>query len=392
MITKVTTGRYTGQYVVRTSTRDQLGKRHFSPRKYVKTLKEAKEIESEDRIAFARGYQAANASMPLWRYFEQWYLSTAEPYLETNSKSNYNNLIKRLHVDLPHQSLKDFDGNKPAIQMYFNQLGKRYTTGTVSKYRSFLTKAFSDAEYDGLIKKTPMPSEHRIRTTGTDKGLYKPVASLSIADANKLRTYFYETTDLSHQEHLMLLIMLECGLRPNEAKSLQFDDLNRFSHELHVHNNYIEQDNSIKPYTKNRTDRHVPISTELEKLILSFSEDKKKRLIRYNISNEHNLMFRSEVGITSRGDRLLSSSSNTNKVLRHSLKDLGISPETREGAKITAKTLRATHDTILIQKGVSLDYIARISGHTIEIIQKYYHVLLDEVAHQEADKVKNIWG
>ncbi|WP_294976387.1 site-specific integrase [uncultured Leuconostoc sp.] len=270
-----------------------------------------------------------------------------------------------------------------------DQLGKRYTTGTVSKYCSFLTKAFSDAEYDGLIKKTPMPSEHRIRTTGTDKGLYKPVASLSIANANKLRTYFYKTTDLSHQEHLILLIMLECGLRPNEAKSLQFDDLNRFSHE---HNNYIEQDNSIKPYTKNRTDRHVPISTDLEKLILSFSEEKKKRLIRYNISNAHNLMLRSEIGVTSRGDRLLSSSSNTNKVLRRSLNDLGISSETREGAKITAKTLRANHDTILIQKGVSLDYIARISGHTIEIIQKYYHALLDEVAHQEADKVKNIWG
>ncbi|WP_312982171.1 hypothetical protein [Leuconostoc falkenbergense] len=55
MIKKVTTGRFAGKYVVRTSTRDQLGKRHFSPRKYVDSYQEAKEIESEDRIAFASG-------------------------------------------------------------------------------------------------------------------------------------------------------------------------------------------------------------------------------------------------------------------------------------------------------------------------------------------------
>ncbi|MGQ4573714.1 tyrosine-type recombinase/integrase [Leuconostoc pseudomesenteroides] len=391
MIKKVTTGRFAGKYVVRTSTRDQLGKRHFSPRKYVDSYQEAKEIESEDRIAFASGYMAANGSMALWRYFEQWYLSNVEPYLETNSKNNYNTLIKRLRIDLPGKPLKFFDGNKTAIQLYFNSLGKRYATSTVNKYRSFLSKAFSDAEYDGLIRKTPMPSENRIKTTGVDKGLFKPVASLSMEDASKLRNYFYEHTNLIHQEYLTLLIMLECGLRPSEAKALQFDDLNVSRHLLHVHNTYVEQDNAIKPYTKTRSERNVSVSPQLEELIISFSEDKQKRLATYNISNEHNLMFRNDCPPTSRGDRLLSSAANTGKVLRNVLSQLDIPLKTHDGLSITPKTLRATHDTILIQKGISLDYIARISGHTIEIINKHYHALLDEVASAEADKVKGIW-
>ncbi|WP_288503217.1 site-specific integrase [uncultured Leuconostoc sp.] len=392
MIKKITTGRFAGKYLVRTSTRDQLGHRKFSPRKYVDTLEEAKIIESEDRIAFASGYQAANASMALWRYFEQWYLGNVEPYLETNSKSNYNALIKRLRIDLPGKSLKFFDGNKSAVQLYFNELGKKYSISTVNKYRSFLSKAFSDAEYDGLIRKTPMPKESLIRTTGTDKGKFKPVASLSIENAAKLRRYFYENVSLVHQEYLILLIMLECGLRPSEAKALTFDDLNRFSHELHVHNTYVEQDTAIKPYTKTRSERHVPVSPELEKLILSFSADKKKRLAAYNVSNEHNLMFRNDLPPTSRGDRLLSSSANTIKVLRRALDAVDIPDTTREGLPITPKTLRATHDTILIQKGISLDYIARTSGHTVKVIHKYYHALLEEVSNKEADKVKSIWG
>gem|GEM_PF-6951218 len=103
-------------------------------------------------------------------------------------------------------------------------------------------------------------------------------------------------------------------------------------------------------------------------------------------------MFRNDLPPTSRGDRLLSSSANTAKVLRRALDAANIPDTTREGAPITPKTLRATHDTILIQKGISLDYIARTSGHTVEIIHKYYHALLDEVSHQEADKVKSIWG
>ncbi|CDX66685.1 tyrosine-type recombinase/integrase [Leuconostoc citreum] len=391
MIKKVTTGRFNGKYEVRTSMRDQLGKRHFSPRRYVDTYQEAKQFESEDRLAFASGYTANNASMPLWKYFEQWYLGNVEPYLETNSKNNYRTLIKRLRIDLAGRPLKYFDGNKTAIQLYFNELGKKYSSGTVTKYRAFLRKAFSDAEYDGLIRKTPMPSENMIRTTGIDKGMFKPVASLSLEHANKLRKYFYENIDLIHQEYLVLLIMLECGLRPSEAKALRFDDIDRSKHTLHVHNTFIEQDNSIKPYTKTRSDRHVPVSPQLEKLIVTFSEQKQKRLSVYNINNEHNLMFRNELPPTTRGDRLLSSSTNTNKVFKKALNKVGIPDKTSDGLVITPKTLRATHDTILIQKGVSLDYIARISGHTIEIINKYYHALLDEVVNEEAEKVKNIW-
>lgn len=168
-------------------------------------------------------YQAANASMPLWQYFEHWYSGNVEPYLETNSKSNYEALTKRLRLDLLGKPLKFFDGNKAAIQLYFNELGQRYAISTVNKYRSFLSKSFSDAEYDGLIRKTPMPKENRIRTTGVDKGMFKPVASLSIQHAAKLRQYFYDHADLIHQEHLSLLIMLECDLRSSEAKALTFD-------------------------------------------------------------------------------------------------------------------------------------------------------------------------
>ncbi len=102
-------------------------------------------------------------------------------------------------------------------------------------------------------------------------------------------------------------------------------------------------------------------------------------------------MFRNDCPPTSRGDRLLSSAANTGKVLRNVLSQLNIPLKTHDGLSITPKTLRATHDTILIQKGISLDYIARISGHTIEIIHKHYHALLDEVANAEADKVKGIW-
>lgn len=288
--------------------------------------------------------------------------------------------------------MKYFDGNKSAVQLYFNELGKKYALSTVNKYRSFLSKAFSDAECDGLIRKTPMPKESLIRTTGVDKGQFKPVASLrSMENAAKLRRFFYENVSLTHQEYLILLIMLECGLRPSEAKALTFDDLNRFSHELHVHNTYVERDNAIKPYTKTRSERHVPVSPDLEKLILNFSEDKKKRLAAYNVSNEHNLMFRNDQPPTSRGDRLLSSSANTIKVLRRALDVVDIPNTTREGLPITPKTLRATHDTILIQKGISLDYIARTFGHTVEVIHKYYHALLDEVSNKEADKVKSIW-
>lgn len=64
----------------------------------------------------------------------------------------------------------------------------------------------------------------------------------------------------------------------------------------------------------------------------------------------------------------------------------------KNGRKLTPKSLRATHDSLLISKGISLDYIARISGHTVEVINQYYRALLDETATQEEEKVKRIWS
>lgn len=391
MIKKIVTGKYAGMYMVRTSAIDENNTRHFSKRFYLKSYKEAQEEERKLLMQYDAGYTGIHSNTPLYIWFEQWYQSNIEPYLETNSKSDYHNLISRLKKDIPTVTVGDFDSNKQRMQEYFNSLGLHYSKNTVKKYRSYLQRAFSDAEYDGIIRKTPMPKEHGIRITGTDDGIKKEVSVLNMMDTDTLRAYLYTIApDVNRQEHLMLLIMLECGLRPHEAKALEFQHIDFFRHMIHVQNVYIERDNSIKPYPKNRTQRDVPISDQLESVLHQFIPAKQTQLKQLKIANPERLLFRSIYG-----DKILSSSTNTKKVFQRALVASGI-PRNRHfdknGRKLTPKSLRATHDSLLISKGISLDYIARISGHTVEVINQYYRALLDETATQEAEKVKQIWS
>ncbi|GAK30253.1 phage integrase [Weissella oryzae SG25] len=392
MIKKVATGKFAGKYMVRVHRRIN-GTLTASARIYANTLAEARKVEDDLNHDFDRGYTKFDASSLISEYFWKWFQDMIEPTLEVNSKQDYFNLRRRLEKELPETKMIDWDGQKQLAQRFFNILGKIYTTGTNSKYRSMLQRMFSDAEYNGVIRKTPFPYENRIKITGTDSRLKKAVPALSRNDANLLRNYLYSVpNEPKYQEYLALLIMLETGARVNEAKSLEFRYIDVERKQIHIQNNYVNKTDELKRYPKNGMDRYVPISTELAERLTVFMRIKKMDINNSHISRATNLIFR-KLG-DKQSSRILSTPQMTQKALFLALKKSGV-PEcnwtTRDGQKITPKALRATHDTILIAAGVPIEYIAQISGHTIEIINKYYRALLDEQAQKGQEMVRNLW-
>lgn len=334
MIKKITTGKYAGKYMVRVSRRIN-GAVSASPRKYTDTVAKAKKIENDLNHDFDRGYTTFDASSLISDYFWKWFQDMIEPTLEVNSKQDYFNLKRRLEKELPRTTMADWDGKKQTAQKFFNELGKIYTTGTNSKYRYMLQRMFSDAEYSGVIRKTPLPLENRIKITGTDRHVKKLVPALSRNDATLLRNYLYNVpNEPKYQEYLMLLIMLETGARVNEAKSLEFENLNVEMKQIHIQNNYVNKTDEIKRYPKNGMDRYVPISTELAERLNVFMRIKKMDINNSHIVDATNLIFRKLGDYQS--SRILSTPQMTQKALFLALRKSGV-PESNCGLLETVK-------------------------------------------------------
>ena len=70
----------------------------------------------------------------------------------------------------------------------------------------------------------------------------------------------------------------------------------------------------------------------------------------------------------------------TNKLFRNTLKKLGIQP-------ISIHGLRHTHISVLLYKGVSIQFISERAGHKdIETTLKYYSHVLKEMRIEEEEK------
>lgn len=80
----------------------------------------------------------------------------------------------------------------------------------------------------------------------------------------------------------------------------------------------------------------------------------------------------------------------TNKLLRNTLKELGIQQK-KEGLPISIHGLRHTHISVLLYKGVSIQFISERAGHKdIDTTLKHYTHVLKEMRKEEEEKSVSI--
>lgn len=231
---------------------------------------------------------------------------------------------------------------------------------------------------EGIISKNPcnnvkLPVESCI---ATQTRVQNTLTDSEIAEFKEAALARYKTTnEYRSRDAIILLIMLNLGLRVGEALALEWDDINIDEGIIYINktvqsniknfgNTGNAQYSRLKNSTKTQSGvRVLPISDVVANYIMEL----KGYDVRQCISSKY-------VCATSVGTR------NTSRNLQRSLNRVIRNTSIRK--EITLHTLRHTFGSTMLRRGVPIEVVSKLMGHAnINITYtKYIHVLQEQKA------------
>ena len=174
---------------------------------------------------------------------------------------------------------------------------------------------------------------------------------------------------------LLTELLALSGLRIGEALALEVSDIDLRAKQIHVTKDYDVVNGVVDDTKTSCSIRDVYIQPELEKVIRRINAEMKQRAFRYGIQSKL-FMFDHD------GSYLHYYAYN---------KYLGENTIAVLGRKLTPHSLRHTHASLLMEKGVPVDAISRRLGHENSRITKeiYLHVT-KKVKEQDDELIRKV--
>ncbi|GAK31864.1 phage integrase [Weissella oryzae SG25] len=315
---------------------------------------EAKVWAREQEELASKGYSVTIKEKLLSDFFHDWH----ELYKQDVSHSTrvwYNRVEVYIKELLPNITVQDF--SRELAQMFFNNLGKNYSTETVQKVKNQLHQAMKSALYEGIILRDPITD---ISVSGRD-GKHRDLKFLEEAQIKALASYIQEIqpSERSYSD-MMIYLGLFTGARYEELAALTWNDFT---------NGYIDINKSWNQITKVIQETKTPSSIRKISVPKNIIDD----FSIWNPAHERSqFIFGSKRPITG---------ASVNKRLKAQLEAIK-SPKI-----ITFHGLRHTHASWLISQGVDIQYVSERLGHTnVAMTLRVYTHMLDKTRHSEDDK------
>lgn len=235
-------------------------------------------------------------------------------------------------------------------QKMLNKYGKGRTTETVRKVHGCLSPCIKDAVYDGYLKKDPT---YQVDVKGTKKAKNEENKYMTITQYLDMLEYFKSRDE---QSYVFLYLLAITGGRYSDCIDMTFKDLNKAPGVIHL------------PGTKTSN---------------------AKRDVEVNIS-DISLLNKKISNLPRRIDgKLFSVSHNAlKKSFNFTKKQIGL-----DNDEITPYSLRHTHTSFLLSKGIPIEYISKRLGHSsISITLDTYSHLLDEHKKEQGQRVRELFS
>lgn len=235
-------------------------------------------------------------------------------------------------------------------QKFLNRFGEGHADETVRKVNGCLSQCLKDAVYDGHIKKDPT---YNIAINGTVKAKDERYKYMSITHYLAMLDYFKSRDE---QSYIFLYLLAITGARYSDLINMTYKDLNKSEGIIHL------------PGTKTKNSkRDVEVSTKDVLLINSKLTKLPRRIDGKLFKLSHNAIKKS---------------------FNHTKKQVGL-----ENDNITPYSLRHTHTSYLLSKGLPIEYISKRLGHaSISITLETYSHLLEEHKKEQGQRVRELFS
>ena len=214
-------------------------------------------------------------------------------------------------------------------------------------------------------------SRHRMEITDTKLTKSGNITSLSFKHSGALQDAIKNRKTRWFKDHLTpaVLLMLECGLRRQEALRLRWSDIRPTTQQG-------EYQLLISPSSeKMKRGRYVPLLKETLATLLARQEDQKIKGIDSEFVFPHSITGKPLGSIDTAWDNLIAQASKRCKSL----------------SGLTVKDLRSTYGSKLVQNGAPIFTVSKLLGHSsVTVTEKHYAALSDEGKREAVNTLSKI--
>lgn len=202
-------------------------------------------------------------------------------------------------------------------------------------------------------------SRHGISISDTKLSREGNVTSLSAKYSGSVQQALENQKSRWFKDHLTpaVLLMLDCGLRRQEALRLRWTDI-RPTDKTDEYQLFINPNSE-----KTKRGRYVPLLRETLATLLAWQEDQDRRGINSEYVFPHPNTGNPLRSIDTAWDKLVAEASSRCKSIRG----------------LTVKDLRSTYGSRLVQNGAPIFTVSKLLGHSsVTVTEKHYAALSDE--------------
>ena len=293
----------------------------------------------------------------------------------------------------------------PEIKGWQNQQAMEKTKATANRYTNAVKAVTNYAKYLGIVDSDPLADFHRISVkeeVHEIRWLTKEEEAALRRELSKrdFSRYKFDLTDVEQtsngglflltakntvsldemrkkiqfryfKDHLTpaVLLMLECGLRRQEALKLRWSDIKPTNH-----NNEFQL--FINPKSeKTRKGRYVPLLRQTLAVLLAWKEDQTKNGVESEYVFPHRNTGKPLGSIDTAWDNLIRNATKHCKSLNG----------------LNVKDLRSTYGSNLVQKGQPIFIVSKLLGHSsVTITERHYAALSDEGKRAAVDTLSTL--
>jgi len=307
------------------------------------TLEEQREQGEVKRREEAKAFEAQQRRyIPFGVFFDNEYMPAAELRKKARSIESEKGLYKKwIKPVLEEVSLPDI--GIIHLERVMQDMTKKGMSPASIKYAlAVISQVWNYARDRGLVEK-----ESPTRQIKKPKIDNKRVRFLSEEEAEHLLTALW---DRSPDVHDMTMLGLFCGARAREIFGLQWGDVD------------LEAGTVFLRKTKTNTSRHLHLTKEVREIFER----------RYEAQRRNELIFPTPKGAEK--DRM-------SKTFDRTVAELGLNEGVTDARqKVVFHTTRHTFASWLVQRGVPLYTVAKLTGHSeLRMTERYAHLAPDGV-------------
>jgi integrase len=335
-----------------------------------RTKKEAEIVAAELEKKLHVG-QDINAGDQLFSdYMRNWFELYKKGKYSLEHERNIERSVRLVEEHFPGIKIKDI--TRDMYQTFLNSIGTNLATDTVKKRHVYIRSCIKDAIEDGVISKDPT---YKAIVKGQKSEKLEELKFLHFDEVKRLVTETKKDLKPKYISRYIILFAVATGARFSEIAGMTWDAVDFKNKTITINKTWDFKDtqdfNDTKNYASKRT---ITIDNDTVEMLKELRIEQNKMAIQSGLRNTKNLCFIND-------KMQLVSNNAVNKVLKKLCNKIGAN-------EMTCHSLRHTHASILLYKGVNIKYLSRRLGHKDIVItlQTYSHIL-DEMEQKESRQV-----